>query len=77
MTPTEAALLAYLARSAGHVCTRADLLRHVWDWTADDLSAVQTRTVDAHVCTLRKQLPEGASIVTLRGIGYRYLAGKA
>lgn len=47
MTPMEAALLAYLQRYAGHVCTRADLLRHVWDY---DPALVATRTVDTTVC---------------------------
>lgn len=74
-TPTEAALLAYLQRNAGHVCTRAVLLREVWGW--ENAAHVQTRTVDAHVCYLRKHLPEGASIVTLRGLGYRYVVAGA
>lgn len=68
MTPTESALLAYLQRNTGHVCTRAVLLREVWGWEHPGL----TRTVDAHVCRLRKQLPDGARIEALRGIGYRY-----
>lgn len=72
MTPIEAALLAYLARNAGHVCTRAVLLREVWRW--ENVAAVQTRTVDVTVCHLRRLLPQGASIETLRGIGYRYVA---
>jgi DNA-binding response OmpR family regulator len=72
MTKTEAALLAYLARNAGHVCTRALLLREVWGW--ENAAATLTRTVDTHVCMLRKHLPDGATIVTLRGLGYRYLA---
>lgn len=75
MTPLEADLLAYLARNAGHVCTRAVLLREVWRW--ENAWEVQTRTVDVTVCHLRRLLPAGASIVTLRGIGYRYVAVKA
>lgn len=70
MTPTEARLLLYMQRMAGHVCTRADLLKHVWQWEDAGL----TRTVDVTIARVRKQLPDGASIVTLKGIGYRYLA---
>lgn len=73
MTPIEAALLAYLTRNAGHVCTRAVLLREVWQW--ENPAAVQTRTVDVTVCRVRKQLPDGARIETLKGIGYRYEVG--
>lgn len=73
MTPLEAALLAYLQRYAGHVCTRAVLLREVWGW--DNPAAVQTRTVDVTLCRVRKLLPDGARIATLKGIGYRYEVG--
>lgn len=72
MTKTEALLLDYLARNAGHVCTRALLLREVWGW--ENVALVFTRTVDTHICMLRKHLPSGARIMTLRGLGYRYLA---
>jgi DNA-binding response OmpR family regulator len=75
MTPIEGALLAYLARNAGHVCTRAVLLREVWRW--ENAWEVQTRTVDVTVCRLRRLLPQGVSIETLRGLGYRYVAVKA
>lgn len=51
MTPMQMALFTYLARHAGHVCTRAILLREVWGW--EDASQAQTRTVDVTVCGLR------------------------
>lgn len=72
MTRMEAALLEYMARHAGHVCTRADLLRHVWGWPAEAITTQATRTVDVTICKLRKHLPGGA-IVTLKGLGYRYV----
>lgn len=75
MTPMEQALLAYLARHAGHVCTRAVLLRDVWGF--ENAALLQTRTVDVTICRLRRQLPAGVEIRTLRGLGYRYVESRA
>ena len=66
LTTTEFRLLADLARNAGVVRTRPQLLEDVWDytWSGD------TRLVDVHVQRLRAKLG-GAAIETVRGVGYR------
>ena len=66
LTTTEFRLLADLARNAGVVRTRPQLLEDVWDytWSGD------TRLVDVHVQRLRGKLGSGL-IETVRGVGYR------
>jgi DNA-binding response OmpR family regulator len=66
LTATEFRLLADLARNAGIVRTRPQLLEDVWEysWLGD------TRLVDVHVQRLRTKL--GARrIETVRGVGYK------
>jgi DNA-binding response OmpR family regulator len=61
-------LLAALARDPGAVLTRDGLLEDVW---GTDFPG-ETRTVDVHVSEVRKKLrPDGPSIETVRGLGYR------
>jgi DNA-binding response OmpR family regulator len=65
LTPTEFDLLAFLARRAGQVFTREQLLHEVWGYR-DGSGA---RTVDSHVRALRRKL--GTEIVrTVHGVGY-------
>ena len=70
LTTTEFRLLADLARNAGVVRTRPQLLEDVWDytWSGD------TRLVDVHVQRLRAKLGSGL-IETVRGVGYRLPRG--
>jgi DNA-binding response OmpR family regulator len=64
-------LLAALARDPGVVLSRESLLEDVW---GTDFAG-ETRTVDVHVSELRKKLgPEGPTIESVRGIGYRLIA---
>jgi DNA-binding response OmpR family regulator len=71
LRPREFDLLARLARDAGQVVTREQLIDDVWDknWWGS------TKTVDVHVNALRRKFGEKAGepsrIVTLRGVGYR------
>lgn len=65
-------LLAELARNAGHVVRREQLLDRVWGLTF----AAGTRTVDVHVAQLRKKLGRPDVIHTVRGVGYRLLDGR-
>ena len=68
LTRKEFDLLTMLMRNHGLVLTREKLLDAVWgiDFPGD------TRTVDVHVGTLRQKLGKsGASIQTVRGVGYR------
>ena len=61
-------LLAALARDPGVVLTRDVLLEDVW---GTDFPG-ETRTVDVHIAEVRRKLgPDGPSIETLRGVGYR------
>lgn len=65
-------LLAYLVLHQDRVCSRADLLDHVWgfDFAGDE------RTVDTHVRRIREALgPDGGLVKTIWGIGYRLSAG--
>jgi two-component system OmpR family response regulator len=73
LTAREFAVLEYLARRAGEVVTRADLLDHVWDQNYEG----STNVVDVYVGYLRRKLddPFGEPLIrTVRGAGYM-LAG--
>lgn len=72
LTLKEFSLLQTLIENRGHVLSRAQLLKEVWD--TDYVG--ETRTVDTHVQTLRKKLNDvekgaGDVIQTVRGVGYR------
>ena len=67
-------LLAELARHAGQVVKREDLMSRVWDvnWFGS------TKTLDVHIRTLRRKLGDDSAdprfIQTVRGVGFRLLA---
>ena len=67
LTPREYELLAFLARHAGAVMSRAQILDGAWGpgWYGDD------RTVDVHVRQLRAKLGEHLALSTVRGVGSR------
>ena len=68
LTLKEYDLLHLLMTEPGRVFGRDALLRAVWDTDY----AGETRTVDAHVRSLRAKLgPAGDYIGTVRGVGYR------
>ena len=77
LTAREYDLLLYMARRAGSTVTRAELLREVWGYATEE---DPSRTVDAHVKTLRLKLGDTAAepriIRTVRGAGYRLIAGE-
>jgi len=72
LTPIEFALLNALARHAGRVLSREQLIEHVWghDYYGDE------RVVDVHVGRLRKKVEDDSDnptlVVTARGAGYRF-----
>lgn len=69
LTRKETELLEYLARHAGQVVRREQLLENVWDYR---LETDATRTVDYHVASLRQKLGGNAQYIeTIRGFGYR------
>lgn len=73
LTRREFDLLAFLARSPRQVFTRAQLLAHVWDSSAEWQDPA---TVTVHVGHLRQKLEADPSnprwLVTIRGVGYRF-----
>jgi len=72
LTPTEFALLTFLARNCGQVFSRDHLLEKVWgyDYAGD------TRTVDVHVRWLRQKIEVDPGhpkhLLTVRGVGYKF-----
>ncbi len=68
-------LLSLLVNNAGEVVTRADIFDKVWgtDWLGD------MRTLEVHIRWLREKLEDEPGnpkyIQTVRGVGYRFVAG--
>jgi DNA-binding response OmpR family regulator len=71
LKPRELDLLAALARNAGRVLNRAQLLELAWDDVT--LERIESeRTVDVHVRRLRVQLGDNAAMLqTVARAGYR------
>ncbi len=67
LTAKEFDLLAHLAQAPGVVHRRHDILESVWDtdWYGP------TKTLDAHVASLRKKLGHPEWIEAVRGVGFR------
>ena len=76
-TRREMDLLAYLAANGERAVSREELLHKVWGYPRG--ADIETRTVDIHVAKLRRKIePDPAEprhLVTVRGAGYRLLAG--
>ena len=73
LSEREGELLLYLARHAGRVVSREELLSRVWGVPTEYL---QTRTVDVHIARLREKLRDDPKdprvLVTVRGKGYLF-----
>jgi two-component system response regulator RegX3 len=73
LTPLEFELLACLARSPHVVVSRAQLLRSVWNSSAEWQA---TATVTEHVRRLRAKIEDAPQdprwVITVRGMGYRF-----
>lgn len=69
LTPKEYDLLLWLVRHPRQVFTRSRLLDAVWGYDF----AGDTRTVDIHIQRLRKKLLAGEKIITVFGVGYKYV----
>ena len=67
LTAKEFDLLAFLATDIGAVHTRTEILENVWDahWYGP------TKTVDAHIASIRKKLGAHEWIQAVRGVGFR------
>lgn len=71
LTLKEFALLKLLISRAGVTIEREELFRQVWG----ESYIGESRTIDMHIASLREKIKNaggGDSIVTVRGIGYRY-----
>ena len=67
LTSKEFDLLAYLCSDPGAVFRRNDIMNEVWDtnWYGT------TKTVDAHIASVRKKLGNPDWIESVRGVGFR------
>ncbi|HEY5922067.1 MAG TPA: response regulator transcription factor [Kofleriaceae bacterium] len=72
LTRREVDLVRWLARHAGHVVSRGELLQHVWGLSP----RTETRAVDVAIAELRGKLERDPSapaiVVTVKGAGYRW-----
>jgi two-component system copper resistance phosphate regulon response regulator CusR len=69
LTSREFDFLAYLARNAGRVVTRAELMEHVWD----DHATAYSNIIDVYAGRLRRKVDEGERVAlfsTVRGVGF-------
>jgi DNA-binding response OmpR family regulator len=69
LTPTEFTFLLYLARHAGRVVSRAELMVHVWE----DAKNAYSNIIDVYASRLRRKIDDGedvAMLTTLRGTGF-------
>jgi DNA-binding response OmpR family regulator len=69
LTAKEYAFLLYLARHAGRVVSRAELMASVWE----DTRQSYTNILDVYASRLRRKVDEGEQVAlftTLRGVGY-------
>ena len=73
ITPKEFEILTYLIKNKGIAISRDQILENIWgyDFFGED------RTVDTHIKMLRNNLEKYRDhIITVRGIGYKYVEDK-
>ena len=66
LSERESAVLAYLLRRHGDVCTREELLKDIWGYDFDPGSNV----LEVCIGRLRTKILDPAMIETVRGVGY-------
>jgi DNA-binding winged helix-turn-helix (wHTH) protein len=73
LKPKEFRLLKFLTGHPQRVFSRSELLNEVWGYR----NYPSTRTVDNHVCMLRRKLESNAErprhLITVHGIGYKFV----
>ncbi len=70
LTAREFSILEFLLSRAGQVCSKSEIMAHVWDFEFDG----DPNIVEVYVRSLRKKIDlpfDRASISTVRGAGYR------
>jgi DNA-binding response OmpR family regulator len=74
LTLMEADLLRYLTEREGQIVSRKDILEQVWRVHED----TDTRAIDNFIVRLRRYIEDDPStprhLVTVRGVGYRFIA---
>jgi len=69
LTGKEFAFLLHLARNAGRVIDRAELMEHVWD----DAQNTYSNIIDVYASRLRRKIDDGEKVAlfkTIRGTGF-------
>lgn len=69
LTQKEFALLEFLLKNKGSVCTRTDIIQHIWNIHFD----YDTGVIDVFINSIRKKIgftKEESYIKTVRGVGY-------
>jgi len=73
LSPREYELLKCFIEREGEIVSRDELLKQVWGYD----SFPNTRTIDTHIAKLRHKIEDNAEepklIVTIHGIGYKFL----
>lgn len=73
LSPREYEMLKCFIERQGEIITREELLKQIWGYE----SYPDTRTVDAHIAKLRHKIEDNPEepklIVTVHGIGYKFL----
>lgn len=76
LTLMESELLRHLVRNDGKIVSRKQILEEVWGLHED----TDTRAIDNFVVRLRRYIEDDPGkpqhLLTVRGVGYRFLAGK-
>ena len=76
LTVMEADLLRHLVRNSGRVVSRKSILEEVWGLRED----TDTRAIDNFIVRLRRYLEDNPvrpkHLLTVRGVGYRFVAEK-
>lgn len=73
LTATEFKLLKYFLANKNRLLTRENILNNVWGY--EQSADIDTRTVDAHIKSLRKKLSaKKAKLTTIIGMGYKLTA---
>ena len=69
LTAKEFAFLAYMARNAGRVVSKSELMTHVWDDARESFSNI----IDVYASRVRRKVDDGEAVAlfsTHRGVGY-------
>ncbi|HNZ78053.1 MAG TPA: response regulator transcription factor [Bacilli bacterium] len=67
LTAKEFDILTLLFQKVGKVVTREELLNQIWGMD----TALETRTIDMHIKSLRNKLGNSDLIITIYGVGYQ------